>query len=92
MLTKRQRDALTFLEAFQRRYEGATPTIAQIADGLRISGLGRAHAILKSLEERGFIARGPRTYHAPRVIEILRNTARIPIFDADTLQLRGYLP
>lgn len=99
MLTKRQRDCLIFIADFQKREGGVSPSMAEIADGMGLSCRAKAHYHLTSLEERGFIQ---RIHNRARAIEILKpvpggkeppkRTTRIPIFDADTLQLNGYLP
>lgn len=91
MLTRRQNDCLQWIVGFMRLNGGVSPTMDEIRDGLGLDNKGGAHRMIKALEERGFIARMPRR---ARAIEVLRTapSPRIPIYDADTLQLRGYLP
>jgi repressor LexA len=99
MLTKRQRDVLVFITNYQKREGGVSPSCDDIRVGLGLKSRGRIPLILRALEERGFIR---RLAHRNRAIAVIRAapggkeppraTTRIPIFDADTLQLRGYLP
>lgn len=99
MLTKRQRDVLTFIATYQRKTGGVSPSTADIAAGIGVVSKGNATAYLDALEERGFIR---RLANRSRAIEILKPVPggkeppkgrnRIPIYDADTLQIRGYLP
>jgi len=53
--TRRQREYLTFIRAYMARY-GASPAESDIADHFMVSGPS-AHQMVKTLEQRGFIAR-----------------------------------
>lgn len=92
MLTRRQRDVLVFIEAYQRREGGVSPSCEEIAKGVGSKSKGRASQILRDLEFRGFIR---RLKHRNRAIEVLKSPppgiARIPIYDAQTHQIRGYV-
>lgn len=99
MLTKRQLKVLNFLEAYQRAEGGVSPSVIEIAEHLGVNSKSNAVEVLAALEERGFIRRLP---HRCRAIEILKLAPggrgptpppnRIPVYDAETLQLREYLP
>ena len=99
MLTSRQRDVLVFIRAYQQRTGGVSPSCDNIAEGIGLISKGNVSRILTALEERGFIRR--LSGHC-RAIEVIRtapggkepptSTGKIPIYDADTLKIRGYLP
>lgn len=82
MMTTRQRQAMLFIEGYQARTGGVSPTMREIAEGLRLSigTRSRVHALLKGLEERGFIKRIP---HRTRAIEVLRPVSREQWFQFD---------
>lgn len=102
MLTKRQRDVLVFIEAYQRREGGVSPSCAEIAKGVGTTSKGRASEVLSRLEERGFIR---RLKHRNRAIEILKPApsippnppirtpapSRIPIYRAGDSKLMGFI-
>ena len=92
-----------FIEDFQRRRAGKTPTYPQIMGGLGLKSKNGVNRMVTALQERGFIARerfvpGERSTAQIVVLKSVLGTSvkpipgRIPIFDADTLQLRGFLP
>lgn len=99
MLTQRQKNVLTFIRDYQKRAGGVTPSRREIAAGVNLKSVGNIVEVIDALEERGFIR---RLAGRARAIEILkpvpggkeppRDTGRIPIYDAATHQLRGYLP
>lgn len=72
MLTKRQQQTLDFIEAFQQREAGASPTLAHVRDALGLVSRGSAHALLRKLEDSGRIRRADR-----RAIEIIREPEQI---------------
>jgi len=102
MLTARQRDLLVFIEDTQLK-TGDTPTYPKMMAALGLKSKNGINRMLNALIERGFIWRqafDPGRGHSPAIV-ILRSATggktppdptRIPIYDADTLQLRGYLP
>lgn len=99
MLTKRQRDVLVFIQSYQKQEGGVSPSCDDIAAGIGIQSKGSVSRMVSGLEARGFIRRVPNRYRAIEVLkpvpggkESPKSTGRIPIYDADTLQLRGYLP
>lgn len=101
MLTKRQKDCLEFIQTYHAFSEGKSPTLEEIREGLEVSNKSNVHRLLNSLEERGFIERPKRARaNAPfadeiavaRCINVLKSAApSIPIYDADTLQIRGFI-
>jgi repressor LexA len=79
MITKRQRQALLFIEAELER-TGAAPSIAEIADHFRYQSRTPAHKLLVGLEQRGFIRRSRYGRHA---IEVLAPVSRFEAFKFD---------
>ena len=67
-LTKRQRDALHFIEAFIET-NGYSPNFREIAFGLGLKSNASIYRLTTALEERGFIA---RRYARRRSIVVLR--------------------
>ena len=92
MLTPRQKECLDFIIRYQRESGGVSPSVVDInlATG-SVAKSGNGHRFLQDLEERGFIRRLP---FKARAIEVLQASPSkpIPIYDARTLQLKGYLP
>lgn len=72
MLTPRQQQTLDFIEAFQQREAGASPTLAHVRDALGLVSRGSAHALLRKLEDHGRIRRAGK-----RSIEIVREPEQI---------------
>lgn len=71
MITQRQKDTLDFIVAFQRERGGVSPSVREIAQGLRCNSKSThtAHRMLVALERLGFIRRLPGR---ARAIEVLR--------------------
>lgn len=95
MLTKRQQRVLTFIETYQVREGGVSPSCAEIADGLGLSSKGKASVALADLEAAGFIR---RLHLKARAIEVLRTGGKappfpgaVPIYDAATHNIRGWI-
>lgn len=91
MLTRRQRDVLVFIRDYQNREGAVSPACTDIAEGLGIVSKGNVSAHLTALEQRGYIR---RLFGRARAIEILKpptSAVRIPIYDAATHQIRGYV-
>jgi repressor LexA len=82
-LTKRQRQLLNYLEKFLRE-KGYSPSLQELARGLRLSSVATVHKHLKGLEEKGFIEREPGQYRSLAVVP--RKRPRKP---AATLPLAG---
>lgn len=88
-LTVCQRECLSFVESYLAEHDGVCPTILEIAGGLGKGSTNRIHANLVALEERGFIR---RIKNRARAIEVLKSSRpRIPIYDADTHAIRGWV-
>ena len=68
MLTRRQRDLLTYLDAYQKT-RGYSPSFDEMKDALNLRSKSGVHRMVEALEERGFIRR--LRYHA-RAIEVIR--------------------
>jgi repressor LexA len=97
MLTKRQRECLTFIESYQTRHKGWPPTMDELAVGLSLKSKGAGtDQLLRQLEDRGYIR---RHRHSNRSIEVLKSAGgkqppfkgAIPIYDARTHEIRGWL-
>jgi repressor LexA len=67
-LTKRQKEALDYLVAFETKH-GYAPSFEEIAKGLKLTSLATVHKHITTLEKKGFIRRG---YNQSRSIEILQ--------------------
>ncbi|MGH9488334.1 MAG: transcriptional repressor LexA [Terriglobales bacterium] len=72
VLTKRQHEVLTFLQAFVAR-EGYCPSYEEIAAGLKLNSLATVHAHLATLEKKGCLRRG---FNQSRSIELRRPQVR----------------
>jgi SOS-response transcriptional repressor LexA len=58
-LTQKQAEALRFIRGFIEE-KGFSPNYAEIAAGLGYASKGPAHAIVRSLVERGYVVAGDR--------------------------------
>lgn len=67
-LTKRQKQVLDFLIAFQDKH-GYAPSFEEMAKGLKLSSLATVHKHIETLERKGFIRRG---YNQSRSIEVMQ--------------------
>lgn len=67
-MTKKQRDALSFIKDFTET-NGYTPSFIEIRDALGLSSKSGVHRLLTSLAEQGFIRRLPRRARAIEVVE-----------------------
>lgn len=85
------RDVLVFVEEYISLNGGVSPSQTDIADALGVNSRGGSTVnALRALEIGGYIRRVP---HRNRAIEVLRPVRdRIPVYDAETHQLREYLP
>jgi repressor LexA len=66
-LTKRQREILTYLDAYSEQ-NGFAPSFEEIADHFGYNSLATVHEHLTNLERKGYIK---RNYNESRAIEIL---------------------
>lgn len=85
-MTPIMRRTLAAIATYQRENGGISPACTDIAKAIGIVSKGRVSEALSALEEAGRIRRLARR---ARAIEIV---APIPIYDAETHALRGYLP
>src|SRR5712691_6953026 len=67
-LTKRQKEVLDFLVAFETKH-GYAPSFEEIGKGLKLTSLATVHKHITTLEKKGFIRRG---YNQSRSIEIIQ--------------------
>jgi repressor LexA len=67
-LTKRQKEVLDFLVAFETKH-GYAPSFEEIGKGLKLTSLATVHKHISTLEKKGFIRRG---YNQSRSIEIVQ--------------------
>src|SRR6266705_3168397 len=67
-LTKRQKEVLDFLVAFETK-NGYAPSFEEIGKGLKLTSLATVHKHISTLEKKGFIRRG---YNQSRSIEIVQ--------------------
>src|SRR3979490_1307928 len=56
-LTKRQKEVLDFLVAFETKH-GYAPSFEEIGKGLKLTSLATVHKHITTLEKKGFIRRG----------------------------------
>ena len=68
MLTRKQRDLLTFIHRRVQR-DGVPPSFDEMKDALDLRSKSGIHRLITALEERGFIR---RLAHRARAIEIVR--------------------
>ena len=99
MLTDRMRECLLFIADYQKKSGGVSPSFTEIRDAVGRNSQRNVQDWLGALEERGFIKRLPNRARAIQIVKPipgakpLRGRAkRIPIFDAKTHAIRGYLP
>ena len=90
MLPPRQKEVLDFIVSFMRANDGVSPTPPEIGDSIGNTNKTPTFYILKQLELRGYIR---RLHRKVRAIEVLRESPAkpIPIYDAATPQIRGYV-
>lgn len=69
MLTKKQRDLLEYIIAFQERENGVSPSFDNMKDHLGLKSKSGIHRLVHALEERSFIYCLP---HRARAITVLR--------------------
>src|SRR5207245_10409737 len=67
-LTKRQKEVLDFLVAFETK-NGYAPSFEEIGKGLKLTSLAPVHKHISTLEEYGFIRRG---YNQSRSIDVVQ--------------------
>ena len=67
-LTKRQKEVLDYLVAFETKH-GYAPSFEEIGKGLKLTSLATVHKHVTTLERKGFIRRG---YNQSRSIEVMQ--------------------
>lgn len=96
MKQRSQTRLLAFIESYQRQSGGVSPSFKEMQDATGRGSYGGLTRSLDRLEAQGFIRRLP---NKRRAIEVLRLSlpkqppfaGAIPIYDADTHQIRGWL-
>jgi len=76
MLTKRQKQALDYIKAYQREHGGVSPAMIEIGKAIGTKHKSVVHRLLTGLEQRGHIVRLP---NRARAIDVLpeRQTVRM---------------
>lgn len=80
MLTPVQRKTLVFIERFQARSHGRSPSIREIGEGIGNRSVGDVFKLLDGLEQRRFIR---RKAHATRAIKVLKPVSKFQVFAFD---------
>ena len=81
MLTKRQHEAMTFIEGYISEWN-RSPSYREIMTALGLKSSCAPHKLVEQLERRGFVRRTPNSY---RALEVIRS-AGSPISEYQ----RGY--
>lgn len=68
-MTRRQRDLLAFIAAYQHEHRGISPSVDEMRLALGLALKSGIHRIVLSLEAHGFLRRVP---HRARALEVLR--------------------
>ncbi len=89
-LTRRQWQVLDFIAAFIRE-RGYSPSYEELCEGLRVSSLATVHKHVSTLQQKGFLVRGPHQSRSidlgPRWVQENRKRAR-----AQRTAIAGALP
>ncbi|CCQ73966.1 transcriptional repressor LexA [Magnetospira sp. QH-2] len=72
MLTKKQYELLTFIDA-RLRESGVSPSYDEMKDALGLASKSGIHRLITGLEERGFIRRLPHRARALEVVKLPEN-------------------
>lgn len=67
-LTRKQAECIKFIGAYIEK-NGCAPAIREIAEGIGVKSISSVHALLRRLEERGYIRRIPKRGRAIEVVE-----------------------
>ncbi len=85
---QRHFDVLAFVQRYQKKTGGITPSYSEIAKGIGAASKAHISCFISDLAAAGHIR---RLRDRARAIEIVHDPNRIPIYDADTLQIRGFI-
>ncbi len=69
MLTKKQKELLTYIQSFQNK-NGVTPSYEEMKMALNLKSKSGIHRLIIALEERGFVK---RLAHKARALEIIKD-------------------
>ena len=69
MLTKKQKELLSYIQNFQRK-NGVTPSYEEMKSALNLKSKSGIHRLVIALEERGFVK---RLAHKARALEIIKD-------------------
>lgn len=75
MITKRQKEALTFIEVYKEK-RGYSPSLEEIKKYLKLSSVSTAHHHVKKLQEAGFLN---KEENQPRAINVSDNKPMVEI-------------
>jgi repressor LexA len=80
MLTAKQRELLTFIDA-RLKQDGVSPSFDEMREALDLKSKSGVHRLISALEERGFIRRLPNRARALEVLKLpeIRNATVTPI-------------
>lgn len=81
--------AYDFIRQYITENDGVSPSFREIMRGVGLKSVGHIAEIMDTLERARLLR---RTRGRRRAIELAEANKLIPIFDADTLALKGYLP
>lgn len=81
------RKVFNFIDGYLARNGGVCPSYREIMAGVGSKSLGHIAQTVTKLERSGLIRKIP---NRRRALEIIRHKS-IPIYDADTLQIRGFI-
>lgn len=89
MLTAKQKALHSFIAVYQKRNDGVSPSFAEMRDAMGLASKSGVHRHLEAMEKRGAIRRLHNRHQAIEVLDL--RAQRIPIFDARTHKIRGYI-
>ena len=69
MLTKKQKELLSYIQKFQIK-NGVTPSYEEMKDALNLKSKSGIHRLIIALEERGFVK---RLAHKARALEVIKD-------------------
>ena len=75
MLTRKQRDLLTYLETYMAT-EGVGPSFEEMREAMSLASKSGVHRLVKALEERGFIR---CRYNRARAIELVNPLSQFTV-------------
>jgi SOS-response transcriptional repressor LexA len=74
MLTPKQREALLWIDKYQRRHDGVSPSYRELMMGMGFASISSVSKILGQLIDRGYIR---KIFKRVRSIEILKRPGQV---------------